>query len=245
MTSEKKSKVRNTETTQAPEPPSTISGTGSTMSSKRPDWNFWNKLPALSINECVMLLINVEPQTFLSNSKKHQYDRVCRRVQSFQAVDELPSYGANIAPSEFIAWAQTNDEEPPDEWDPIQVKKKQEKAPEAETQAVDDAPKQITPSDKRRKEGLRAAKTILIQNHSIGKLRDKSDFKKYMKKAAVIEYIREQPATFPHCAETAPVLAENQCSVVARREPTLAKDFPDFTKHPEILAEYKKLISEE
>ncbi len=118
MTDKKTSKARNTRISQAPEPPKTIRGAGSTMSSKRPDWSFWNKLPALSINECVMLLINVEPKTYLNDPKKQQYDRVCRLVRSFQAVGELPSYDANVSPSEFIAWAESNDEEPPDEWKP-------------------------------------------------------------------------------------------------------------------------------
>ena len=45
----------------------------------------------LSINECVMLLINVEPKAYLDDSKRQQYNRVCRLVQSYQAIGEIPS----------------------------------------------------------------------------------------------------------------------------------------------------------
>ena len=72
------------------------------------------------------------------------------------------NFFASETPYYFLAWAKENAIDIPwllwaEERDLI----KRPSKPEAETQAVDDAPELITPSDKRRDEGLRAAKTIL------------------------------------------------------------------------------------
>lgn len=106
---------------KAPPPTPTIRGGGLDpgIRSRRPDWNYWNRLPMLSINECIMLLINVEPETYLDSSKKQRYARVCRLVQSFQAAGEFPSYDVDVAPSEFISWAREAGEVIPEKWLPI------------------------------------------------------------------------------------------------------------------------------
>lgn len=102
--------------------------------------------------------------------------------------------------------------------------------------------KKETDDEKRLKEGLRAAKTILVQKHSCGELHDIHDFNRCVKKGVIIGHIRENPTTYPHCAGTKTKSPES--SSIADREPLLSRIFPDFTKHPEIKSEYERLINE-
>ena len=103
-----------------PPPPGIKGGSGDPgMSPKRPDWYFWNRLPVLSINECTMLLINVEPNTYLSIRNKEKLDRVHRLVQSYQAIGELPSDHDDFEPSRFIDWAESVGEVVSESWKPI------------------------------------------------------------------------------------------------------------------------------
>jgi len=119
---------------KAPPPPPRIKGgTGyPEIRSKRPDWTLWNKMAALSINECVFLLINVEPNTYLDHSKQKQYDRLIRLVRSYEAAGGLPSYG-DIAPREFVQLAVSIDETPPENWKPIGGRKAKAKPAILET----------------------------------------------------------------------------------------------------------------
>jgi len=108
------------------------------------------------------------------------------------------------------------------------------------TRTVKDMPQRVTPSHARREEGLNAAIKILRLKHENDKLRNTDDFERYMRKAAVIKYIRNHPEDFPRCAKIKPY-PERQ--TLKDREPTLTKDFPDFTKDNKIVEEYKQLIS--
>jgi hypothetical protein len=101
-----------------------------------------------------------------------------------------------------------------------------------------DNPERVPLTEKRRKEGLTAAKMILRQKHDGGKLSERAKFNEYMKKSAVINFIRKRPGDFPECARTKQYPNRR---TIKDKEPTLTKDFPDFTKDPEILAEYKWL----
>lgn len=119
MAAKKPNKQRKPSTiSQAPPPPSTIRGGYSSIKSKQPDWNFWNRLPVLSIHECVSLLINVEPGTHVEHKLVQRKNRVYRLVRSYQEAGELAS-DENIAPSEFISWAKSAGEVIPKEWQPI------------------------------------------------------------------------------------------------------------------------------
>jgi len=93
----------------APPPPAKIKGgTGDPgLRPKRPDWDYWNKMPVLSIKECVMLLINVEPNSYLSIRYKEKLDHVRRLVQSYQAIGELPADDDDFEPSRFVEWAES------------------------------------------------------------------------------------------------------------------------------------------
>ena len=119
------------------------------------------------------------------------------------------------------------------------------KTREIETPTVNDIPERFKPSDMRREEGLRAAIDVLRQKHAIGKLRNRQDFETCMRKRNVIEYIRKNPAEFPHCAKIKPVRGKNESGIIKEEEPTLTKDFPRFSNIPEILAEYERLVSKE
>lgn len=114
------------------------------------------------------------------------------------------------------------------------------KAPETETPAVIDTPDRITPSDKRRKEGLIAAISLLRQNDANGKLRNREEFESSMGKASVINHVRKHPKVYPHCAE---IRSYADRQTIKDQEPTLTKDFPDFTEAKEIVEEYDRLTA--
>ncbi len=147
-----------------------------------------------------------------------------------------------FAPSYFIDWAASKGFNIP--WLEWAMQNDLLKVPDTETPTVSDTREPVKPSDKRRKEGLRAAIAILRQEHASGKLRAWQDFETCMRKAVVIDYIRKNPTAFPHCAKTKPILDKNDSQSIKYREPTLTKDFPDFTKDPEIVVEYKRLTTE-
>ncbi len=108
-----------------------------------------------------------------------------------------------------------------------------------ETRAVKDMPQRVTLSHARREEGLNAAIRILRLKHENDKLRNTDDFERYMRKAFVIRYIRENSEYFPHCAK---MKSYPDKQSLKDREPTLTKDFPDFTKDNKIVEEYEQLI---
>ncbi len=124
MSGKKRSKKPNEQIkprtiSRAPPPVPTIRGGGyDPLRSKRPEWSLWNKMPVLSITECVFLLINVEPKTYLSDAAKQRYDRLSRLAQSYQAIGELPSDYDDIAPKKFIEWAESISEAVPMAWQP-------------------------------------------------------------------------------------------------------------------------------
>ena len=108
----------------------------------------------------------------------------------------------------------------------------------AETQADNVVPERITPSDKRCEEGMRAIKTILRRKHADGKLRGDEDYRRWTKKAVVIDHIRKNPADYPLCDKIEPKIDR---LLSKDREPTLTKDFPNFTQTKEILDQYERL----
>jgi hypothetical protein len=111
------------------------------------------------------------------------------------------------------------------------------------TPAVIDSSEKSKPTGKRLGEGLKAAKRLLQQTLSSNELHDVHNFKKCMKKSNVIDFIRANPLDYPECANTNTKSPESRS--IADREPSLSRIFPDFTKHPEIISEYKRLIDEE
>ena len=120
MSSKKATNLKkNPAISKAPPPPPSIGSGDAGIRSMRPDWSNWNRLPSLSINECIMLLINVEPGTYLDNSKEQRYKRVSRLVQSYQSIGQFPSDYVDINPHEFIRWAESVGEEIPKGWQPI------------------------------------------------------------------------------------------------------------------------------
>lgn len=147
-----------------------------------------------------------------------------------------------FAPSYFIDWAISKGIAIP--WIDWAMEHHLVNESTTETSADNDAPKRDKPKDKRLAEGLKAAKTILDQEHIRGKLRNWRDFKTCMKKAVVIKFIRRNPADFPHCDKIDSRLDGNKRRTIKDQEPTLTKDFPNFTEHPDILAEYEKLTGE-
>jgi len=182
------------------------------------------------------------------------YTDICDRIRLRGAVRDKHGecwmlFGSNpkhseqetFAPSYFVDWAASKNIEIP--WLKWAEERDLLKAPETETPAVIDTPDRTTPSDKRRKEGLIAAISLLRQEHASGKLRAWQDFETCMRKAVVIDYIRKNPTAFPHCARTKPILDKNDGQSIKDREPTLTKSFPDFTKTTEIVDEYDRLTS--
>ena len=142
-------------------------------------------------------------------------------------------------PCEFIEWGKAQELNIP--WFDWADRNNLLETIKTETQVDNDAPEKIAPSSKRLEEGLKAAKMILGQNRASGQLRNWQDFEQCMRKAVVIEHIRENPADFPLCANIEP---KNDRRLIKDREPTLTKDFPDFTQTKEIVDEYERLISE-
>lgn len=103
----------------------------------------------------------------------------------------------------------------------------------------------VTPSDKRKQEGLQAAIEILNQKHANGELNDWQDFKRCMRKAEIIALVRDSPKDYPNCDKTKPPLNNDQAQTTKDREPTLSRSFPDFTKDATILAEYERLTDKD
>jgi len=129
MSSKKATKPKkNPAISKAPPPPSSIGGFDPGITSKRPNWSYWNGLPSLSIDECKMLLIDVDPEKpYLDNSKRKRYKRVSRRVQSYQSIGQFPFDHVDINPHKFIRWAESVGEESPKGWQPIKCNFKQNK----------------------------------------------------------------------------------------------------------------------
>jgi hypothetical protein len=111
------------------------------------------------------------------------------------------------------------------------------------TLPADDRSGRATPSELRRDEGLVAAKMILKIKSRDGKL-SREKFNDCMKKSAVISFIRQRPELFPRCADVESYQSDLYRQTTKDKEPTLSKDFPDFTKHMEILEEYRKLTGD-
>ena len=101
-------------------------------------------------------------------------------------------------------------------------------------------PQRVTLRHARREEGLNAAIRILRLKHENDKLRNTDDFERYMRKAFVIRYIRKNSEYFPHCAK---MKSYPDRQSFKDQEPTLTKDFPDFTKDNKIVEVYEHLIS--
>ena len=142
-------------------------------------------------------------------------------------------------PSYFIDWAETKRIEIC--WlDWAKARGYLLKETKAETQSDSDTPQRLTLSDARREEGLNAAIRILRHKYESDDLRNMDDFERYMKKDFVIKYIRKHSEDFPRCAKIKPFLERLP---LKDREPTLTKDFPDFTKNKNIVEEYERLIS--
>ena len=146
---------------------------------------------------------------------------------------------AMSSPKSYLVWAQRRGINIP--WLEWAIQNNLVEPPKTEAVETNNVLEPIKPSDKRREEGLRAAIAILRQEHASGKLRARQDFEKCMRKVVVIEHIRENPADFPLCANIEP---KNDRRLIKDREPTLTKDFPDFTQTKEIADEYERLIRE-
>jgi len=112
-----------------------------------------------------------------------------------------------------------------------------------EIQGDNDVPKPLTPSDERREEALIAAKMILREKRASGELNDLQDFETCMRKSIVIDYIRSNRTDFPCCDSRPPPLGKNESQSIKEREPTLYRNFPDFTKTEEIVEEYDRLTA--
>ena len=128
MKDKKTSKARNTRISQAPEPSNPIASRAYPPKKSKPaDYQYWNLFPLLSVHECVMLMINVEPGTPIrSQSEKDQYKRILYLAQSYrlQQIEPFtddhigPFTYYQIEPDKFIEWARSKDLAIPDDWRP-------------------------------------------------------------------------------------------------------------------------------
>jgi len=110
----------------------------------------------------------------------------------------------------------------------------------SETRADNDMPQRVKPGEARLEEGMNAAIKILRHKYESGDLNNTDDFERYMKKDFVIKFIRNHPEDYPCCAEKKRYKERHS---LKDKEPTLTKDFSDFTKDKKILKEYERLIS--
>ena len=96
------------------------------MRNAPPDFTYWNRFPELSINECLMLLVNVEPtaRVFYSRDDQERYKRIRRLLNSYRDAAQLPFVGDSVAPLDFVEWARFVGESIPDKWQPIGIERK-------------------------------------------------------------------------------------------------------------------------
>ena len=96
--------------------------------SKAANYDYYNKFPSLDVEQCIMLLIDVEPGTPIRTQvEKDQYDRVIKLAVSFGRAKQKPFADWHVGsftnyqidPTKFIEWARSMGEEPPERWQPI------------------------------------------------------------------------------------------------------------------------------
>ena len=108
---------------EAPPPINPIRGGGYRPRKSKPaNYQHWNRFPLLSFDQCLMLLLGIEPDTKIQESSvREKYDRLwelinsCRKAGTLQYAGRQPD---QIQPSKFIEWAIYNDLPAPNEWKP-------------------------------------------------------------------------------------------------------------------------------
>ena len=145
--------------------------------SKAANYDYYSKFPSLSVEQCIMLLINVEPGTPIrTQAEKDRYDEILQIAESYLRRRRAPFDGDHsesvesyeIAPDDFIKWAKFIGEVPPPKWQPDAVSPKHSE--------------QATPQIhvERYEEAVKAAILLLeegppprhIANHLIPRIRD-------------------------------------------------------------------------
>ena len=104
--------------------------------SKAAIFDYYNKFPSLSVEQCVMLSIDVEPGTPIrTQAEKNQYYSTIQLAESYLRINRKPFVDDHsgpietyqIAPDKFIAWAKSSGIEIPEQWKPVVADAKPEK----------------------------------------------------------------------------------------------------------------------
>lgn len=56
------------------------------------NWEYWNQLELLTVEQCVYLTLGVEPGTPLSKKKQAKYDEILEMAQKAKADGSLPTH---------------------------------------------------------------------------------------------------------------------------------------------------------
>ena len=104
--------------------------------SKAAIFDYYNKFPSLSVEQCVMLSIDVEPGTPIrTQAEKNQYYSTIQLAESYLRINRKPFVDDHsgpietyqIAPDKFIAWVKSSGIEIPEQWKPVVADAKPEK----------------------------------------------------------------------------------------------------------------------
>ena len=127
MTGEKSNKIRDTRVSQAPEPPSPISTGGYRRPSNTPArYEYWNHVPAVTIDQFTYLIFGCDPGTKLIMKTRQKRADLLLLIHAHEAVDTFPKpidpWAANplYAAVELIEWAEPLGYRAKD-WKPINV----------------------------------------------------------------------------------------------------------------------------
>ena len=152
--------------------------------SKAARFDHFNKFPSLSIEQCIMLLIDVEPGTPIrTRGEKDRHDSVIKLAASYctdrrepfanDHIGHIRNY--QISPYLFVEWVKAIGEEPPKEWKPIKPKATQKKtdtiALPQRRQYEDDTQVSVFNDDKERPTGKLGKPTKADRVRQINELR--------------------------------------------------------------------------
>lgn len=91
----------------------------------RANYAKWNKFPVLDFNQCLMLLLGLNPDKQIPRHAgriRDRYDHLRKLMQSCRTAGTLVGtspYSIDIEPSKFIEWAKSMGEPIPEDWKPI------------------------------------------------------------------------------------------------------------------------------